>query len=120
MKYKRELLSEVRIEDSFGTEILASYSYDSEGRRVLKSIKGPNCSFNLYYVWDRGNLGGNKILSERVVIYSGQNELYEGSKDFVWSSGKLVGVKEKLKNMSDSITLCAEAMFTDEDGVLDF
>ena len=119
MKYKRELLSEVRIEDSFGTEILASYSYDSEGRRVLKSIKGPNCSFNLYYVWDRGNLGGNKILSERVVIYSGQNKLYEGSKDFVWSSGKLVGVKEKLKNMSDSITLCAEAMFTDEDGVLE-
>jgi RHS repeat-associated protein len=119
MKYKRELLGEVRIEDSFGTEILASYSYDSEGRRVLKSIKGPNCSFNLYYVWDRGNLGGNKILSERVVIYSGQNKLYEGSKDFVWSSGKLVGVKEKLKNMSDSITLCAEAMFTDEDGVLE-
>ncbi|MFZ8805141.1 MAG: RHS repeat domain-containing protein, partial [Candidatus Calescibacterium sp.] len=119
MKYKRELLSEVRIEDSFGTEILASYSYDSEGRRVSKSIKGPNCSFNLYYVWDRGNLGGNKILSERVVIYSGQTKLYEGSKDFVWSSGKLVGVKEKLKTMSDSITLCAEAMFTDEDGVLE-
>jgi RHS repeat-associated protein len=119
MKYKRELLSDVRIEDSFGTEILASYSYDSEGRRVLKSIKGPNCSFNLYYVWDRGNLGGNKILSERVVINSGQTKLYEGSKDFVWSNGKLVGVKEKLKNMSDGITLCAEAIFTDEDGVLE-